>query len=117
VTSPAKRKGDNAEREAVELMRDLGLDVRRNYGAGRPDDVADLTVAGLVAIQVRNLGDFGRACAEAALDADRQALTAGVAYGVGLARRRGGRWTVTLTPETFAAMCAVLSTITERTKP
>jgi hypothetical protein len=109
VTGRSKRKGDDAEREALDVLRSLGLDVRRNYGAGRPDDVADLTVEGLVAIQVRNHADFGRACVEAALDADRQALTAGLGYGVGLVRRRGGRWTVTMTPATLAAICAVLA--------
>jgi hypothetical protein len=108
VTGPAKRKGDKAEREALDLLRDLGLDVHRNDGAGRPDDEADLTIENLVAVQVRDRADFGRACAEAALDAERQAFEAGVAYGVGLVRRRGGRWVVTMTPATFVAICAVL---------
>jgi Holliday junction resolvase len=49
VTGPAKRKGDDAEREALDVLRSLGLDVRRNYGAGRPDDIADLTIGNLVA--------------------------------------------------------------------
>jgi hypothetical protein len=83
MTAPAKAKGDRAEREALQLLTELGLEAKRNYGAGRPDDVADLTIASLFAVQVRDRADFGRACAEAALDADRQALEAGAEAGAG----------------------------------
>ena len=104
MTTPAKAKGDRAEREAVELLRSLGLHVRRRYGAGMPNDEADVLIGTVAVAQIRNLADYGRACHESALDAERQAATAGVAYGVGMARRRGGRFVVTMTPETFAAI-------------
>jgi hypothetical protein len=103
VTSPAKRKGDRAEREAVAMLTELGVDAHRRYGAGVVDDLGDLVlVDGLVVAQVRDWSDFGRACAEAACDAERQAATSGAPIGIGIVRRRGGRFLITMTPATFA---------------
>jgi hypothetical protein len=103
MTGSAKRKGDDAERQAVELLGLLGIDAYRLFGAGRTDDVADLVSRnGALVVQVRNWRDVGRACFDGADAAELQAEhhpTA--ALGVALVRRRGGRWAVAMTPDTL----------------
>jgi hypothetical protein len=36
VTAPSKRKGDDAERQAVELLASLGIGAYRLFGPARP---------------------------------------------------------------------------------
>lgn len=44
MTSPSKRRGDQAERELAKILSDeLGVRVRRKLGAGRRDDEGDQT--------------------------------------------------------------------------
>jgi hypothetical protein len=116
VTTPSRRKGDRAEREAVELLAKLGLSARHRYGAGMRRR-GNLIIGTAFVAQVRNLADDGGACAESAIDAKRQATTAGVAYSVGMARRRGGRWVVTMTPDTFAALAYALDERVDTASP
>jgi hypothetical protein len=73
------------------------------FGAGQTDDCGDLvTRNGALVVQVRNWRDVGRACFDGADAAQRQALAhSTAALGVALVRRRGGRWTVTMTPDTL----------------
>ncbi|MDA8312863.1 MAG: hypothetical protein M0Z46_20070 [Actinomycetota bacterium] len=42
MTSPAKRKGDRAEREVVAVLRKAGIPADRAYGAGRRPDPGDI---------------------------------------------------------------------------
>jgi hypothetical protein len=103
VTGAAKRKGDDAERQAVGLLATLGIDAYRLFGAGQAEDVGDLVSRnGALIVQVRNRGDVGRACFDGADAAELQAQRhPTAAIGVALVRRRGGRWVVTMTPETM----------------
>jgi hypothetical protein len=81
----------------------LGIDAYRLFGAGQTDDAGDLVSRnGALIVQVRNWRDVGRAF-DGADAAERQALVhPTAALGVALVRRRGGRWIVTLTPDTLA---------------
>jgi hypothetical protein len=56
----------------------------------------------VLVLQVRNWRDVGPACFDGADGAERQALAHSTALGVALVRRRGGRWVITVTPETMA---------------
>jgi hypothetical protein len=51
---------------------------------------------------VSYLRDFGRTSVESAVDSEHHALTVGLAYGVALMHRRGGRRVVTMTSGTLA---------------
>jgi hypothetical protein len=104
MTAPSKRKGDDAERQAVELLASLGIEAFRLFGAGQTDDVGDLVSRnGALIVQVRSWQDVGRACFDGADAAERQALVhPTAALGVALVRRRGGRWAFTMTPDTLA---------------
>ena len=42
MTSPAKAKGDRAERAVVEVLRAAGIPADRAYGAGRRPDRGDI---------------------------------------------------------------------------
>ena len=110
MTAPSKVKGDKAEREAVELLRDTyELDVHRRFGAGQAADSGDLVLGPHFVAQVKSWADFGRACLDAADGAADQARVAGLPYGIGLARRRGGRWVATMDLDTLAAIVRALS--------
>jgi hypothetical protein len=114
MTAPSKRKGDDAERQAVELLASLGIDAYRLFGAGQTNDVGDLVSRnGALLVQVRNWQDVGRACFDGADAAQRQALAhPSAAVGVALVRRRGGRWAVTMTPHTMAYLLHAAGIVT-----
>jgi hypothetical protein len=104
VASPAKRKGDTAERELAHRLTDLlGTLVRRKLGAGRADDTGDLD--GLTcAVQVKNYRDVARAIREGLHDLPAQTANAGAPYGVLFVRRMGGSWVAVMPLEDWASM-------------
>ena len=112
----SKRKGDKAELEVQGILRDLlGVPARRALGAGRKDDVGDVTGVWEMVIQVANKpSDTLRAVREKPLECERQRLRAGVMFGATFVRFRGGgktpdetaypNWRVSLTVEQLAAL-------------
>lgn len=108
MTNPSKRKGDKAELEVQGLLRDhLGVPARRALGAGRKDDMGDITGVPKTVIQVCNWQNVAAAVRQKPLDAERQ-LNNTDPYGDGLAfyaatfvRLRGGDYRVVMTPEQF----------------
>lgn len=55
MTSASKRKGSEAERDVVKYLRRKGwASAERAYGAGRPDDVGDISGLESVCIEVKN---------------------------------------------------------------
>ena len=97
-----KRKGDRAEREALEVICGLAPDLvvprpQRLLGAGRREDTGDLWVLPGVTVQVKHRADPANAIRLAAVGSAVQAVRAGCAFAVGLVpipRARGGtvRW-------------------------
>jgi len=90
MTNKSKAKGDQGEREAVNVLRalapDLTLpDAQRKLGAGRKEDTGDLVVFEDVTIQVKNYVDVGRALREAALGAQLQGERARTRFALGMA--------------------------------
>lgn len=105
MTSPSKRKGDAAELEVQALLRDLlGVPARRMLGAGRKDDVGDISGVPDCTIQVANYADLNRALREKIDECPAQQARAGTTFGCSFLRRRGGRWVVVMTPEQWAAL-------------
>jgi hypothetical protein len=103
MTNAAKRRGDEAEREAAAVLTDwLGYPVRRRLGAGRADDVGDLDGLPQTVVQVAAWADVLRAVREKPIAAEYQRERAGATFAVTLVRMRGGLWRVVLTPEQFA---------------
>jgi hypothetical protein len=98
----SKNKGDRAELEAVEVLKELAPDLvlihaRRKLGAGRRDDMGDLDVFDDVTVQVKNLKNPVDALREAASGAQVQSDRAQTKWHVGMspmprARRDGIRW-------------------------
>lgn len=55
MTTASKRKGSEAERDVVKYLRRKGwTSAERAYGAGRPDDVGDISGLENVCIEVKN---------------------------------------------------------------
>lgn len=103
MTSPQKRKGDDAELEVARILHDLtGWPVRRKLGAGRTDDEGDLEGIPDTVVQVANWADVNRAIRQKPLDAEQQRANAGATFAVTLIRLRGGMWRAVLTPEQLA---------------
>lgn len=103
MTSPSKRKGDNAEREiAHHLTNLLGYTIRRALGAGRADDTGDLHGLPDCTAQVKNYADLTRAIREGLAGLERQQANAGTTHGVLFVRRRGGDWIAVQTVEQWA---------------
>jgi hypothetical protein len=118
VSNAAKRRGDEAERQAAAILSDeLGYPIRRKLGAGRPDDVGDLDGLPLTTVQVAAWADALRAVREKPLDAERQREAAGTTFAATMVRLRGGVWRVVLTPEQFATWAReALAPIAETSK-
>ena len=102
VMNSSKNKGDQGERDAVEMFQTLAPDLvlpnaRRKLGAGRRDDMGDLDVFNDVAVQVKCYADIVRALRESVVGAHAQAQRSGTRWSIGLApipraRRSGIRW-------------------------
>jgi hypothetical protein len=81
LTNAAKRRGDEAEREAAAILSDLlGYPVRRKLGAGRRDDVGDLDGLPETTVQVASWGDVLRAVREKPVAAECQRERAGTTF-------------------------------------
>ncbi len=106
MTGAAKRKGDEAEREAAGILADqLGYPIRRKLGAGRADDIGDLDGIPATVVQVANRpSETLRAVIEKPLAAEVQRERAGATFAATMLRMRGGRWRVVLTVEQFATL-------------
>lgn len=105
VTSPSKRKGDRAELEVQGLLRDhLGVPARRQLGAGRKDDIGDISGVPDTTIQVANYIDIGRAIREKLPETVTQQHRSGSLFGALFCRRRGGEYVVVLTIDQFATL-------------
>jgi hypothetical protein len=103
MTNAAKRRGDEAEREAAAVLSELlGFPIRRKLGAGRLDDVGDLDGFPDTVVQVATWSDALRAVREKPLAAELQRERAESTFVATLVRLRGGVWRIVLTPEQFA---------------
>ncbi len=97
-----KRRGDDAEREGVAVLRELAADLLvpgagREFGAGRALDVGDLKMFPDVAVQVRRNPRIREALRTSAADAVTQARNREVPLALGMvpvigARRASVRW-------------------------
>src|SRR5207237_473631 len=95
-------KGDRAEREVAAILSDLlGVNARRELGAGRQDDCGDIRLEDTV-IQVANYTDLARAVREKLPASERQRVNAGATFAATFVRRYGGSYVVVLTPEQYA---------------
>jgi hypothetical protein len=105
VTHPSKRKGDRSELEVQALLRDhLGVSARRQLGAGRKDDIGDISGVPNTTIQVTNRADIGRAIREKLPETVAQQERAGNLFGALFCRRRGGEYVVVLTVDMWTAI-------------
>ena len=110
MANSAKRKGDRAELEVQGLLRELlGVPARRALGAGRKDDVGDITGVPDTVIQIVDSADKTRAIREKPLEAERQRMHAECLtseyrpyFAATFVRLRGGDYRVVLTPEQWA---------------
>jgi len=103
VSNPQKRKGDAAELEAQALIRDLtGWPARRMLGAGRTDDVGDISGVPGWTIQVASWKDVASAVREKPRGCVDQQARAGTTHGCTFLRLRGGEWRVVQTLEQWA---------------
>jgi hypothetical protein len=105
VTSSSKRKGDKAELEVQGLLRDhLGVPARRALGAGRKDDIGDVTGVPDLTVQVANRKDVAAVVRAKPVECEQQRLRAGTSFAATFVRLRGGEYRVVLTPDQFFAL-------------
>jgi ribosomal protein L19E len=105
VTNPRKRKGDAAELEVQGILRDqLGYPARRALGAGRKDDMGDITGIPDTVVQVAAWADLDRAVREKLPELERQQATAAASFAGLFVRRRGGRFVVVLTVDQWCTL-------------
>ncbi len=103
MTNPAKRKGDRAELGVQQLIRDLlGWPARRALGAGRKDDIGDISNVPDTVVQVCDWQNILAAVREKPRQCETQQARAGATFGATFVRLRGGEYRVVLTPEQWA---------------
>jgi hypothetical protein len=103
MANSSKRKGDRAELEVQGILRDLlGVPARRALGAGRLDDIGDISGVPNTVISVKNYADLNRAIREGLPELEAQRERAGATFAAMFARRVGGTYVVVMTPEQFA---------------
>lgn len=105
MTSSEKRKGDKAELEVQGILRDLlGVPARRALGAGRKDDMGDITGVPNTVVQVTDRANIADAIRLKLPQTEQQQERAGADFGALFVRRRGGAYVVCMTVEQWAAM-------------
>lgn len=105
MTHPSKRRGDKAELEVQGLLREhLGVQARRQLGAGRKDDIGDIAGLPMTVVQVANRKDVATALREKPLEAEQQRHRAGEPFAVTFLRLRGGEYRACMTIEQFASL-------------
>jgi hypothetical protein len=105
MTNSAKRKGDKAELEVQGLLQDhLGVPARRQLGAGRKDDIGDISGVPDTTIQVAAWSDLSRCVREKLPETVEQQERADTLFGALFCRRRGGSYVVVLTVDQFATL-------------
>jgi hypothetical protein len=105
VTSPQRRKGSTAEREAANLLHELsGWPVRRRLQEGRADDAGDLEGVPNTVVSVKNYASLDRALRDGLPALDGMRTNARATWAVLMLRRRGGSFVVTMTAETFVSI-------------
>ena len=102
---PSKRKGDKAELEVQGILRELlGVPARRQLGAGRADDIGDITGVPDTVIQVANYKNVTTAVREKPVECERQRERARATFGCTFVRLVGGEYRVVMTPSQFATL-------------
>lgn len=105
MTGRAKRKGDRAELEVQALLREhLGVPARRALGAGRKDDVGDISGVDRTVIQVGNIKRLSEALREKPKECERQRQIAGEPFAATFLRLQGGEYRVVMTVEQWCAL-------------
>jgi hypothetical protein len=102
---PHRRKGVAAEREVGKLLSDLlGVKVVRRYNLGTHEDTGDLLGVPETTVQVCDYSDLARAVREKLPELAEQQARARTPFGALFCRRRGGRYVVVMSPESFAGL-------------
>lgn len=106
MANPSKKKGDRAELEVQALLREhLGVPARRALGAGRKDDMGDITGVPNTVVQVCNWANVTRAVREKPLECEAQQVRAWeMPFGATFVRLRGGDYRVVLTVDQWCAL-------------
>lgn len=103
MANSSKRKGDKAELEVQELLRELlGVPARRQLGAGRKDDMGDIDGVPETCVSVANRKDVAAAVRAKPIEAEEQRRRRDCAFAATFVRLRGGEYRVVLTPEQWA---------------
>lgn len=104
VTSPAKAKGDAAEREIQGMLRTLlgRPRIRRALGAGRKDDVGDIDGVPHTVVQVAWREAIIPTIKSKLVDVERQRRNKRVKFGVLFVRKSRFPWIVVMSPEMWA---------------
>ena len=101
MTHPSKRKGDSAELEVQAIFRDEIGSGRRALGAGRKDDIGDITGIPDLTVQVANYKDVAQAVRHKPVECETQRIRGGTAFAATFVRLRGGDYRVVLTVDQF----------------
>ena len=87
MPNSARRKGDRAELEVQEILREqLGVEARRALGAGRKDDIGDIHGVPQTVIQVANRKDVAATVREKPEEAEEQRIRARVTFAATFVR-------------------------------
>lgn len=82
----------------------LGYPARRALGAGRKDDIGDITGVPDLTVSVANWKNVAQAVRHKPVEVEAQRANAGTAHACTFVKLPGGVWRVVLTPEQFAAL-------------
>ena len=110
MANPAKKKGDRAELDAQAMWRDhTGLPVRRMLGAGRKDDMGDLSNVPHTCVSVANWKNIAAAVKTKPREVEEQRQRSGMPFAVTMVRLKGTEndepaFRFVMTPEQFFAM-------------
>lgn len=106
MTSPNKKKGDNAELEVQKLLREL-LNIptiRRELGAGRLDDRGDIAGVPNTAIQVAHRRDVPGTIRAKVEEVEQQRRNKRVRFAACFIRWNNAPWVVVMSPRQWRSL-------------
>ena len=106
MTTPAKRKGDQGERDIIDLFQQAGFLQAQRARAGAELDRGDVAGVPDLTVEVKTWTDFGLSVAKGLADLEREQRNNRTRWGVVFAKRRMKGWVAVMPAEQFVALWA-----------
>ena len=117
MTTPSKRKGDQGERDIVDMWRAAGFLQAQRGRTGAELDRGDVASVPDLTCEVKCYSDFAASISKGLLDLEREQRNNRTRWGVVFAKRRMKGWVAVMPAEQFIALWAHIHQLGQQELP